>query len=137
MRVAVQQEFYVRQFEAELGDIALDLRRGFDKAAVEEEMSFWCGDQVRRDFNRADVIQVSGDPEWRYRFVPAPARFICLSQEALSRERKADQDDDGSQHERLLARCLPNTNGDCSLRSDRRALRSQDIFLNLAGRSFR
>ena len=46
MRMAVQQEFYIRQFESELGDVALDLWRGFDKAAVEEEMTFRGGDQV-------------------------------------------------------------------------------------------
>jgi len=46
VRVAVQQKFYIRQFESELGDIVLDLRRGFDKAAVEEEMTFRRGNQV-------------------------------------------------------------------------------------------
>jgi hypothetical protein len=44
VRVTVQQKFYIRQFESELGDIVLDLRRGFDKAAVEEEMTFRSGD---------------------------------------------------------------------------------------------
>ena len=46
MRMAVQQKFYIGQFESELGDVALDLRRGFDKAAVEQEIAFWRGDQV-------------------------------------------------------------------------------------------
>jgi hypothetical protein len=38
------------------------------------------GNQVRSDFNRTDVIQISGDPEWRYGFVPASVLLICLSE---------------------------------------------------------
>ena len=96
MRVAVQQKFHIGQFESEFDDVALDLRRGFDKAAVEEEMAFWRGDQVRTDFSRADVIQISGDTEWRYGFVPAAARFISLSEQALNRDKKAGQGYNGS-----------------------------------------
>src|ERR1700758_5887944 len=101
MRVAVQQEFHVRQLESELGDVALDLRRGFDKATVEEEMTFWSGDQVRSDFNRADVIQVSGDPERRYRFIPTPTGFVCLSEEVVASEEEGSQNYNRSQHERF------------------------------------
>jgi len=101
MRVAVQQEFYIRQFEAQFGDIALDLRRGLDKSAIEKEMTFWSRDQVRRDFDGPNIVQVSGDPEWCYRFVPAPAGFICLSEDAVGCQEKAGCGDGGSQHERL------------------------------------
>jgi hypothetical protein len=95
MRVAVQQKFYIRQFESELSDVALDLRCGFDKSPVEQEMTLWSRDQVGRDFDGPNVVQISGDPEWRYRFVPAPARFIRLSEEALGREEKVRQRDNG------------------------------------------
>src|ERR1700746_1197298 len=101
MRVAFQQEFHVRQLEPELGNVALDLRRGFDKAAVEQEMTFWGGDQVRSDFKRADVIQVSGDPERGYRFIPTPAGFVCLSEEVVASEEEAGQDYNRSPHERF------------------------------------
>ena len=101
MRVAVQQEFYIRQFEAQFGDIALDLRRGLDKAAVEEEMTFWSRDQVRRDFDGPNIVQVSGDPEWCYRFVPAPAGFICLSEDVVDCKETGHERDSSSQHNRF------------------------------------
>lgn len=41
VRVTVEQIFYVAQFETEFHDVALDLRAGFDKSAIEKEMSLW------------------------------------------------------------------------------------------------
>ena len=64
MRVAIQDELYVRQFEAELFDIALDLRHHFLHAAVDQYISLWRDDQIRGQVVRADVLDVSGYPKW-------------------------------------------------------------------------
>ena len=37
----------------------------------------------------------------RYRFVPAPARFVCLSEEVVASEEEGTQDYNPSQHERF------------------------------------
>jgi len=41
VRMAVEQIFYVAQFETELRDVALDLRGRFDKTAINQEMTLW------------------------------------------------------------------------------------------------
>jgi len=62
-------------------------------------MTFRRRDQVGSDFGGTDVIQVSGDPERRYRFVPAPAGFIRLSEDAVSGEEKASDGDNCPYHQ--------------------------------------
>jgi len=59
------------------------------------------GDQVRSDFNRANVIQIARDPERRYRLVSAPARFICLSKDVVDCKETGHERDGSSQHDRF------------------------------------
>ena len=47
MSVAVEQKFNVSQLKTELCDVALDLRRGFGKSAIEQKMPLGCCDQER------------------------------------------------------------------------------------------
>jgi hypothetical protein len=64
-------------------------------------MTSWSGDQVRSDFNRANVIQIPRDPERRYRLVSSPARFICLSEDVVDCKETGHERDSSSQHNRF------------------------------------
>ena len=88
MRVAVEQNLHVAEFESERGDVRLDLRRGFDIAAIDHDVAGWRRDEKRRDFLRAHVIDVADDFEWRHRLVPRAAFRIGLRENfaALSAE---------------------------------------------------
>ncbi len=78
MRVTVEQDFYVLEFESELRNISLDLRCSLDESAIEQNVALAGRDKKRSNFRRADIIKISDDLEWRHRFVPAPARGISL-----------------------------------------------------------
>src|SRR5205807_2626079 len=86
MSVTVQQDLYVAQLETKLLDVAFDLRRGFDKSTVENEMTLRGSDQVGSDFNCADIIEIPGDPKWRHRLVPTAARSVGLGKNAVEGE---------------------------------------------------
>ena len=88
MGMTIQEESYIGQFEAEFGNIALDLWGSFHEAAVEEEMALRRGDQVGADFIGSDVVEISNDPEWVDRFVPAPLLLICLGEEVIDEKEK-------------------------------------------------
>src|SRR5437588_11430957 len=79
MRVTIEQNLHVLEFESELRVISLDLWRRFDKSTIEQDVAFRCRDKKRSNFRRADIIKISDDLEWRYRLVPTPAGGISLS----------------------------------------------------------
>src|SRR5205085_11697712 len=79
MRVTIQQNLYVLEFESELRNVSLDLRCSLDESAIEQNMAVAGRDQERSDLYRADVIEVSDDLEWRHGFVLAPAGGIGLA----------------------------------------------------------
>jgi hypothetical protein len=88
MGMTIQEEFYIGQFEAELGDIVLDLWSGLHEAAIEEKMAFRRRDQIGADFVGSDVVEISNDPEWVDRFVPTSLLLICLGEEVIDEEEK-------------------------------------------------
>jgi hypothetical protein len=81
MSVTVKQEFYVSNIKPEFGDVSLNLRRGFDEAAIDNKVSVWGCDKKRGDFDSTDIIEVARDPEWWDGLVPGAAGWVCLTED--------------------------------------------------------
>ena len=61
--VGIEEVFDVGEFEAELFDIGLDVRDGFLKRPVEQDVSLVGGEEVGAEALRADVVDVVDDVE--------------------------------------------------------------------------
>ena len=90
MGVAVEQNLDVIELESELDDVRLDLRRGLDEAAVDQDVTRRRGDQVGGDVGCADVVEILGDAERRDRLVPRAPLFggLARRRRRLKREKR-------------------------------------------------
>jgi hypothetical protein len=62
-------------------DVLLNLRRGLGKSSVEKDVAGVPGDEKRRDLVRADIKDISDDPERSLRLVRFAVALTFLSQE--------------------------------------------------------
>jgi hypothetical protein len=106
MSMTVEQNFYIGQFKAELRDITLDLRNGFNKTAVEQDLSFRRCDQVGRNIVRSDIVQIPGDLEGRDRLIAATAGFVGLGKKVKATGKKECERNDDLKHDRITLRLL-------------------------------
>lgn len=86
VRMAADQDLHVLDAKPEALDVCANDRSGLDETAVEQDVTFRRGDQVRRDVARADVIEVSFDAERRDRLIPRARNRIALGVSEQSRE---------------------------------------------------
>ena len=100
MRVTVEQNLHVLEFESELRNVSFDLRRSLDESAIEQNVALPCRDKKRPNFRRPDIIKISDDLEWRHRFVPAPAGGISLPKRDRGGEEGKGKQDVDFQHAR-------------------------------------
>jgi hypothetical protein len=70
VRVAVQDDFDVREFEAEFRHAVADARHGRFKPGIHEDVPLRRGDEKRTDAGRADVMDVADEAKRRERRVP-------------------------------------------------------------------
>src|SRR5205085_2768539 len=91
MRVADQEDLHVREVETEFRDTVLDQRHGTLQAAVDEDVSFGRGDQVRGQSPRADIVQVAGDAMRREWLSPACGVLRCAPHSECRNERAANR----------------------------------------------
>ena len=103
VRVARQHDFDLGHFEAELLDAPRDPVVHLVHAGVDQNVSLWCGDQIRGDVRRADVVNVADDAERVYWIaVRAAELLIPLARELrgalLLRGRRSERDDQGTCH---------------------------------------
>ena len=83
VNVTVEEDLNIGELEAELCDIAFNLRRGFDEPAIEQDMSLVGGNEEGSYLRSAHVVEVAKDAERWDRFVPRTAGFISLSERGL------------------------------------------------------
>ena len=70
--MAVQENLDIFHVKAQRGDVALDLRSGLAKSAVEQDVAFGRSDEEGRHIGGAHVVQVIRDPKGLHGPVPVP-----------------------------------------------------------------
>jgi len=78
MRVAVQDDFNVREAETEFGNALANARHCRFKPGIQKDMALRRGDEKRTDAGRADVMDVADEAKRRERRVSRlPFLFDC------------------------------------------------------------
>ena len=70
--MAVQENFDVFHMKAQCNDVALDLRSGLAKSAVDQDIALRRSDEEGRHIGGANVVQVIRDPKGFHGPVPVP-----------------------------------------------------------------
>ena len=78
MRVRIQQDLHVVQFETQRLDVRFNLRRSLNQAAIQHDVTGGSMNQVRRDVRGADVIHVADNSKGSNRLVPLLQLFFGL-----------------------------------------------------------